>query len=68
MMERIKTLEESIAHLTRMVEDLSDVVARQDTEIATLTRKVAMLAQREAEREVEGGASVPLADQKPPHW
>jgi SlyX protein len=68
MMERIKTLEESIAHLTRMVEDLSDVVARQDAEIATLTRRVAMLVQREAEREVEGGASVPLADQKPPHW
>jgi SlyX protein len=68
MMERIKTLEESIAHLTRMVEDLSDVVARQDAEIATLTRRVAMLVQREAEREVEGGASVPLANQKPPHW
>ena len=65
-------LEEMLAHLSRQVEELSDVVARQDREIATLTRRVEMLmhreAEREAERESEMGGSVPLADQKPPHW
>ncbi|WJY21894.1 SlyX family protein [Fontisubflavum oceani] len=61
-------LEEQIAHLVRTVEDLSEVVARQDAEIATLTRRVEMLMMREAEREVDGGGTVPLADQKPPHW
>lgn len=61
-------LEEQIAHLVRTVEDLSEVVARQDAEIAALTRRVEMLMMREAEREVDGGGTVPLADQKPPHW
>lgn len=66
-MERLVLLEEQVAHLTRMVEDLSDVVTRQGREIATLSRRVGLLLEREAEREAEGGA-IPLADQKPPHW
>lgn len=60
--------EERLAHLTRTVEELSDVVARQDREIAVMTRRVAMLMQREAERETDASGTVPLADQKPPHW
>jgi len=63
-MERI---EEQIAHLTRMVEDLSDVVTRQTREIDRLSRRVGLLMDREAEREAEGG-TLPLADQRPPHW
>lgn len=61
-------LEERIAHLIAAVEDLSDVVARQQGEIDGLNRRVAMLMQREAEREYDQGATIPLADQKPPHW
>ena len=60
-------LEEQIAHLTRVTDDLSEVVARQEREIARLARLVALLSEREAEREAEGGA-IPLADQRPPHW
>ena len=47
-------LEERVAHLIRAVDDLSAVVARQDREIATLTRRVEMLMEREAEREAAG--------------
>ena len=61
-------LEEQIAHLIRTVDDLSDVVTRQEKEIALLTRRVEMLMQREAEREYDTGGTIPLADQKPPHW
>lgn len=61
-------LEEQIAHLTRAVEELSDIVARQETELAVATRRLAMLMEREAGREMEAGGSVPLADQRPPHW
>jgi SlyX protein len=68
MSERVTALEETVAHLTRTVEDLSEVVARQDGELARLTRRVEMLMNREAEREVEAGGTVPLADQRPPHW
>ncbi|MGL6210895.1 MAG: SlyX family protein [Paracoccaceae bacterium] len=59
-------LEERIAHLTRAVDDLSDMVASQGREIDVLTRRVAMLMAREAEREAMGGE--PVADQRPPHW
>ena len=61
-------LEEQIAHLSRTVEELSDIVARQEKELALTQRRIAMVMEREASREFEGGGSVPLADQKPPHW
>lgn len=70
-MSSMMELEERIAHLIRAVDELSDVVARQANEIDTLTRRVAMLLLREAEREAqegEGLGAIPLADQKPPHW
>lgn len=61
-------LEEQIAHLTRTVEELSDIVARQETELAQVTRRLAMLMEREANRELDAGGTVPLADERPPHW
>lgn len=67
MTDRMTALEEQLAHLARSVEELSDLAAEQAREIALLTRRVQLLMEREAEREAEGG-SVPLADQRPPHW
>ena len=61
-------LEEKIAHLTRTVDDLSDIVARQETELSRLAHRVKMLMEREASREMDTGGSIPLADQRPPHW
>ncbi|NUB46611.1 SlyX family protein [Fertoebacter nigrum] len=63
-----RAAEEQIAHLTRAVDDLSEVVARQQAEIDRLARRVGLLLSREAEREAESGGGVPLADQRPPHW
>ncbi|TNC50221.1 SlyX family protein [Rubellimicrobium rubrum] len=59
-------LEERIAHLTRAMDDLSEVVARQEREIALLTRRVQMLMEREGEREAQGMRDVPI--DRPPHW
>ncbi|UWQ17672.1 SlyX family protein [Jannaschia sp. M317] len=64
----MQQLEERIAHLTRAVEDLSDVVARQSDEIALLERRVRMLMERAAEAELDAGGTAALADQRPPHW
>lgn len=61
-------LEERIAHLTRTVEDLSDVVARQERDIALLTRRVALLIEREVDREAGDSGNAPAANQRPPHW
>ena len=68
MERRLEAVEEEIAHLRRAVDDLSDVVARQSGEIDVLTRRVALLLQREAGREADQGVGVPLTDQRPPHW
>ncbi|MDH5531681.1 MAG: SlyX family protein [Paracoccaceae bacterium] len=68
MDRRLERAEEEIAHLRRAIDDLSDVIARQSGEIDILTRRVSLLLEREAERETEQGSSVPLADQRPPHW
>lgn len=67
-MPDITHLEEQIAHLTRTVEELSDIVARQETELGLAQRRLAVLMEREAGREVDAGGTVPLADQRPPHW
>lgn len=61
-------MQERTAHLERMVNDLSDVVARQDRELALLNRRVAMLMEREAERELDAGGAALIADQPPPHY
>lgn len=65
----MQQLEERIAHLTRTLEELSDVMARQQDEIDTLTRRVRMLMQREGERESAQNSGVVMGDdQPPPHW
>jgi len=64
----MEKLEEKIAHLIRTIEDLSDVVARQESEIATLNRRVFMLMQREGERDAQGSGGVVLGDERPPHY
>ncbi|MCM2563649.1 SlyX family protein [Lutimaribacter sp. EGI FJ00015] len=61
-------LEEKLAHLIRTVDELSDVVTAQQTEIDRLTRRVAMLMEREANREAEGTGGIVLADERPPHY
>ena len=68
MDDRLTLAEERIAHLTRVVDDLSDIVARQEGQIERLSRRLMLLMEREAEREADGAGSIPLADQKPPHW
>lgn len=68
MDKRLLAAEELIAHLSRAVDDLSEVVTRQSREIDLLTRRVALLLEREAHREADSGTGAPLADQRPPHW
>jgi SlyX protein len=65
--DRLTQLEERAAHLERMVEDLSGVVARQDRDIHALQRRVGLLLEREADREAQALLSAP-ANEKPPHY
>lgn len=65
--ERQERIERHLAELARMVEDLSETVARQEATLERLGNRVALLMEREAEREAEGGAAV-YTDRRPPHW
>lgn len=65
---RLTQLEETVAHLTKQVEELSDVIARQDVELAKMTHRVQMLMEREAQREAGGTGGVILGDERPPHY
>lgn len=65
----MEKLEEKIAYLERVVDDLSTIIARQEDEIALLTRRVEMLMQREAEREADSGSHLFAGqDRPPPHY
>jgi SlyX protein len=68
MQDRIERAEEQIAHLSKAIEELSDVALEQSRRIERLERQLGLMMEREAEREFDSGGSVPLADQKPPHW
>jgi SlyX protein len=59
-------LEERIAHLTRLVEDLSDVVVVQGKRLERAERQIALLVERALD--AEDGAQPPAANQRPPHW
>ncbi|MGZ3216758.1 SlyX family protein [Paracoccus sp. T5] len=66
--DRLRQLEETVAHLTRVTEDLSEVIARQDRDLARVTRRLDQLLLAEAERQADAAGSVAIADQRPPHY
>lgn len=61
-------IEERLAHLLRATDEMSDIIADQAGRIERLERRVGMLMEREAEREADEGGTVPLGDERPPHW
>ena len=61
-------MEERVAYLERMVDELSAEVADRTTRVEVLERRVAMLMQREAAREADGGGGVVFGDERPPHY
>lgn len=63
-----RTIEEKIAHLERVVEDLSDVLSRQQEALDRLGRGFERLLVREAAREADQGGPGPNPNQRPPHW
>lgn len=60
--DRLESLESHVAHLDKTVEELSDIVNKQQTQINRLTRMIEMLFERERQ-----DAEI-AADKSPPHW
>jgi SlyX protein len=64
--DRTEAIEAHVAHLTRMVDDLNEVVLRQGAEIDRLKAQMVLLLDRARDAGGEGG--VILGDERPPHW
>ncbi|WP_411956483.1 SlyX family protein [Paracoccus homiensis] len=65
---RLLALEETVAHLSRVTDDLSEVIARQDRIIDRISKRLQMLVEAEAQRQADDSGTIPLADQRPPHY
>jgi len=65
---RITELEIQLAHVTRMAEELSAVVADQANRLERAEKRIHMLMQRAAEAESASLSSIAIGDKPPPHW
>lgn len=65
---RLTRAEERIAHLLRVVDELSELAADQATRIARLEARVDRLSARQTQAEGDEGGGVILGDERPPHW
>jgi len=65
-MDRTEAMERHIAHLTRSLDELSDVVSNQAEQIERLSKQVAFLMDRARSAESDGG--IFLGDERPPHY
>ncbi|MHA6326907.1 SlyX family protein [Roseivivax sp. CAU 1753] len=68
MTDPTQRIEERLAHMMAQIDDLSDTVARQDREIATLTARLARLMARAAEQDADQTGAHLYADDRPPHY
>ncbi len=62
MQDKLEVLETHLAHVDRTLEELSDVVNKQQVQIDQLTRLVKLIANRE-EQDVDVAS-----ERLPPHW
>jgi SlyX protein len=67
MFNRIYTVEEKIAHLERSLNDLSEVVARQQKDLERAVDQNRRLTDKIAAMESDFGPSA-TAHEKPPHY
>jgi len=65
--DRLEALETVVAHQEAAIEDLSETVREQWSEIERLKREIGKLT-RSLEAIVEGGEEAPPANQRPPHY
>jgi SlyX protein len=67
MSPRLDAIEEKLAHLERAVNELSDVVARQQQELTRALDRNQRLTEKLAALESDFGTSA-TAHEKPPHY
>jgi SlyX protein len=66
--DELERVELKIAYLERANNELSDVVYRQQQELAALAERVAMLATRLDTIKAGEGTAYSLEEERPPHY
>lgn len=68
MNDELERVELKIAYLERANNELSDVVYRQQQELAALAERVASLASRLDAVKTQEGTAYSLEEERPPHY
>ena len=66
--DRTEALEVALAHAEAAIEDLSEEIRRQGSEIDQLRREIGKLTRTMAAMLEDREDDAPPADQPPPHW
>lgn len=66
--ERMEELESRLAFQDDLIDSLNAVVARQDREVVSLTRRVHELEERLKDMDTASGGGSPEGHEVPPHY
>ena len=66
--ERIIELEIKLSEATKLLEELSDIVAEQANRLDIAERRIQLLMERAAQDEANSSNGITINDNLPPHW
>ena len=66
--ERIIELEIKLSEATKLSEELSDIVAKQENRLDIAERRIQLLMERAAQDEANSSNGITINDNLPPHW
>jgi len=66
--ERIIELEIKLSEVTKLSEELSDIIAKQANRLDIAERRIQLLMERAAQDEANSSNGITINDNLPPHW
>jgi len=66
--ERIIELEIKLSEVTKLSEELSDIIAKQANRLDIAERRIQLLMERAAQDEANSSSGITINDNLPPHW
>ena len=66
--ERIIELEIKLSEVTKLSEELSDIIAKRANRLDIAERRIQLLMERAAQDEANSSSGITINDNPPPHW
>ena len=66
--ERIIELEIKLSEVTKLSEELSDIIAKQANRLDIAERRIQLLMERAAQDKANSSSGITINDNPPPHW